>query len=79
MSMTLDTFIAELEIGIEGLTPGSLAPDSVLRELVVWDSLAALATLVCVDACFGVQITALEIRGCRTVRDVYDLASSKQK
>lgn len=76
--MNIEGFIAELEMGIEGLTRDSLRPETVLRELSVWDSLAVLATLACVDACFGVQINASELQECRTVRDVFERASGKK-
>ncbi len=76
--MSIDEFIAELELAIEGMGPGTIRPGTVLRDLPGWDSLAVLATLACVDAGFGVQLSAVELAECRTVQEIFDRARSKR-
>ena len=72
--MNMQQFIQELEGTIEGVEPGSLQASTAFRELPVWDSLAALTTLAAVDTVFGIQITGAQLRQCRTIQDICDLA-----
>ena len=74
--MTLDRFIAALEENIEGLSPGTLRPETEFRALPAWDSLASLSTLAVIDAEFGVQLSGSSFRSCKTIADVFQAASA---
>lgn len=73
--MDIQQFIAELEAGLQGAVPGLIRPETVFRELPIWDSLAALTMLSVVDSLFGFQMSAERLRSCRTVQEVFDLAT----
>ena len=73
--MTIENFITELESNIVGAEPGTLNPDTAFRDLLYWDSLAALTALATFDACFGRQISGQQLASCRTIRDIFDLGA----
>ena len=75
--MTISRFNSALEENIEGITPGSLLPETEFRALPAWDSLASLSTLAVIDAEFGVQLSGARFRECRTVSDLYRAAASQ--
>jgi acyl carrier protein len=74
--MTIERFIAALEENIEGLTPGSVRPETEFRTLPAWDSLASLSTLAVIDAEFGVQLAGASFRTCRTISDLFNAAAA---
>ncbi len=76
--MDTAAFLRQFENAIEGLTPGSMRPETVLRELPQWDSLALLNILAMVDMEYGVQVSGLEIQACRTLQDLADLVGRKR-
>lgn len=76
--MNMETFIANFEESIEGLEPGTVGADTVLRDLPQWDSLAVLTTLAMIDAEYEVSITANEIAECRTLRDLFEKVKEKK-
>jgi len=76
--MDINTFIQEFEASIEGLEPGSVTEDTKFQELPQWDSLAVLTTIAMVDAAFEVELTANEILGCATIRELAELVESKR-
>jgi acyl carrier protein len=74
---TLDAFLKELEDSLTNSNPGDIAPDTEFRKLKWWDSLATLILMATVDGCFNQQLSAPEIAGCKTFKDVFELAKSK--
>lgn len=75
----MDEFIRNFEESIEGLEPGSIGADTVMRDLRQWDSLAVLTTLAMIDAEYEVTITANELADQRTIRDLFALVESKKR
>lgn len=76
--MNQETFIQHFEEAIEGIEPGSVRMNTVMRDLAQWDSLAVLTTLAMVDAEYEVVISANELAECRTVEDLFQLVSGKK-
>lgn len=76
--MTIETFIEHFVESIEGLEPGSVQPDTVMRDLPQWDSLAVLTTLAMIDAEYEVSITANELADQQTVQNLFELVQAKQ-
>jgi len=76
--MSIDQFITHFEEAIEGLEPGTVAPETVFRDLPPWDSLAVLTTLAMVDAEYEVSLSAHELSECRTVSDLFERVRSKK-
>ncbi len=74
--MTIERFIAALEENIEGISPGTLRPETEFRALPAWDSLASLSTLAVIDAEFGVQLAGASFRGCRTIADLFHASAA---
>lgn len=75
----MESFLQELETILPEIRPGTLSADTVFRQLPVWDSLAALTVLAAVNACYGVQVSADELKKCTTIGDIEVLASQKQR
>lgn len=74
--MSIDDFIAELEVSLNGCERGTLSPECRFRELPFWDSLAVLVTLAVVDSCYKRQISSDDLIKCETIGDIYRMVSS---
>ena len=73
----ISVFIQKIEGEIEGLTPGALLPDANFRELPEWSSMHALIIIALAETEYDVSVTGEDLRGCKTVRDLYNLISSR--
>ncbi len=51
-----------------------LAAETILDTLEGWDSLGHLATMAMMDELFGKTVSAMNLRRCRTVAELMDLA-----
>jgi acyl carrier protein len=77
--MTIEAFIENFVDSIEGLASGSVGPDTVMRNLPQWDSLAVLTTVAMIDAEYEVLITTNELAKQQTVQDLFQLVKSKKE
>jgi acyl carrier protein len=77
-TMTIDTFIEHIEDNIEGVEPGSVNADTVLKELPIWDSLAMLNMLALVDSEYDVQISGEELNQLSSVQSIFEAIQSKR-
>jgi acyl carrier protein len=50
----------------------------VLADFEAWDSLSVLSTLALLDANYGVNLTAMDLKGARTVADLWNVAAKKR-
>jgi acyl carrier protein len=50
-----------------------VTPETELRSLPEWDSLAALGVIVMFDVDFGKTITGDDLKSCSTIADLYKL------
>ena len=75
--MEITSFIKLFEDSIDGITPGSVRPETALADVPQWDSLAVLTMLAQVDAEYGVQISGAEIQQCRLVSDLFRTVEQK--
>ncbi len=71
--MNESIFIERLAEALDA-EPAELAGSTVLDTLDGWDSLGHLATIAMVDELFGKTISAMNLRQCRTVAELMDLA-----
>jgi len=76
--MEIETFIQHFENAIEGITPGTVKPQTPLRTLPQWDSLALLNILAMIDIEYGVQATGMEIQNSKTIQDLFALVQRKK-
>lgn len=70
-------FIKKIEAEIDGLTPGILTPDSLFRDLPEWSSMHALIIIALAETEYDVSISGEDLRGCKSVRDIYNVVSSR--
>jgi len=75
--MEIQLFVRHFENAIEGIEPESLTPATRFHLLTQWDSLALLCLLAMIDCEYSVQIPGMELKGCATLQDVFDLVCSK--
>lgn len=73
----ITVFIKKIEAEIDGITPGTLTPGSRFRELPEWSSMHALIIIALAETEYDVSITGEELRGCKTVQDIYNVISSR--
>lgn len=76
--MEADQFVRHFENAVEGLTPGSLNPDTQYHKLAQWDSLALLCLLAMIDCEYDVQVGGMELKTCDTLGQVYNLVAAKK-
>lgn len=76
--MTTSNFVKDFSFAIE-VEEASLSPDTVFKELAVWDSLNTLAVIAMCDSRYGVTISGQDIQGADTIGDLWTIVSIKKK
>jgi len=77
--VTINEFIKKLEGEFEDIEPGSVGPDSVIKEHFTMDSINALIFIAHVNVEYDVVIDAEELMSSEKVRDLYEIVLSKMK
>jgi acyl carrier protein len=77
MNMKIDEFILKFSEAIEYDKQDGLIPETVFRELEMWDSLAAMSLIGLLDQEFRLIIRADEMETAHTLKELYDLIQSK--
>lgn len=75
--MELDDFVEKFADQFDDTDPEDIKADTVYKELDEWGSLVALGVIAFVKTEYGKTVTGKEIRQCDTVKDLFDLVSSK--
>ena len=75
--MEIQQFIRNFENAIEGIQSNSLTFDTNYHSLPQWDSLGLLCLLAMIDCEYNVQIPGMELKGCHTLGDIFNLVKSK--
>ncbi|OUM03786.1 acyl carrier protein [Variovorax sp. JS1663] len=70
---TIAQFIDDFLIAVDFQEPVKVTPDTELRSLPEWDSLAALGVIVMFDVDYGKTIVGDDIKNCVTITDLYKL------
>lgn len=70
---TIEQFIEQFLIAVDFQEPVEVTPDTELRALPEWDSLAALGVIVMFDVEYGKTIVGDDIKNCVTVADLHKL------
>lgn len=68
--------IIDLEDATQSL-PGRITPDSKLKSLEGWDSLAFVSFISAVQERYGVDLSAEDLLSCDTVTDLHTLLTGK--
>jgi acyl carrier protein len=53
--------------------------NDVLGDFQEWDSLSVLSTIAMLDAKYGVNVTAMDLKDVQTVADLWNLTQAKKK
>ncbi|MCX6247525.1 MAG: phosphopantetheine-binding protein [Bacteroidetes bacterium] len=77
--MKIEDFITCLEEEYEDITPGTLKPQSIFREVFEWNSINALILIALVKTQYDVTINAEDIAASKTVEDLFRIITSRVK
>ncbi|MCD6659019.1 MAG: acyl carrier protein [Lentimicrobium sp.] len=75
--MKIDDFITRIEEEFDDLTPGTLKPESIFREVFEWNSINALILIAMVKTEYDVAINAEDIANSKTVEDIFKIVESR--
>ena len=75
--MEIKDFIEKFAEQFDDTDASEIQEDTVFHELDEWSSLVGMSLIAMVKTEYGRTITGKEIRECVTVRDLFDLISSK--
>jgi acyl carrier protein len=75
--MKIEDFITKLEEEYEDITPGTLKPQSVFREVFEWSSINALILIALVKTEYDVVINAEDIAASKTIEDLYKIIQTR--
>lgn len=75
--MELNDFIANFAEQFEDTDASEIQADTEFHELDEWGSLTGMCVIAMVKTVYGKAITGKEIRECDTVKNLFDLVSSK--
>jgi len=70
---SIDQFIESFLTAVDFQEAVAVTPDTELRSLPEWDSLAALGVIVMFDVDYGKTITGDDLKNCSTITDLYKL------
>ncbi len=70
---TIEQFIESFTAAVDFQDPVEIKPQTELRSLPEWDSLAALGVIVMFDVEFGKTIVGDDLKNCVTLNDLYKL------
>lgn len=74
--MEIKEFIEKFAEAIEVENVENVNAETEFRQLDEWSSLSVLMTIAFFDEEFEKQIGGTDIKGCKTILDLYDLATS---
>ena len=75
--MDLQNFIAQFTDQFDDTDASEIRENTVFHELDEWSSLIGMSLIAMAKTQYGKTITGKEIRECETVKDLFDLISSK--
>ena len=75
--MEISKFLANFAEQFDDTDASEITENTVFHELDEWSSLIGMSLIAMVKTEYGKTITGKEIRECVTVKDLFDLISSK--
>jgi acyl carrier protein len=76
--MNIQDFIQKVEHEFDQISPGSLKPESNIRDHFEWDSINALVFIALVNVEYDVEINADDLQQSATVSDLFQLIEAKK-
>lgn len=77
MNITIENLIEKLQFEFEDVAPGTIQPDTAFDTLENWGSMHVLLLIALADTEYEVQLTGADLKGLKTVRDLFDLIVQK--
>ena len=75
--MSVNDFIGKVENEFEELKPGTLYPDSIIKEHVSWDSVNALIFIALINVEYSVEINAEDLVNSKTIQELYNIVEAR--
>lgn len=75
--MEIKEFIEKFAEQFDDTDESEITPSTVFSQLEEWSSMTALGIIAFVRTDYGKKITAIDIRSCNTVEDLFNLVNSK--
>lgn len=75
--MKINDFISKVENEFEEIEPGSLKPESVIRDNISWDSVNALIFIALISVEYDVEINAEDLVNSSTLQDLFGIVKAK--
>lgn len=75
--MEINEFIEKFAEIFDDTEASTLSPETNFRELDEWSSLSALGVIALADEEFDVEISGAEMKKANTIKELYELISSK--
>tara|TARA_B100000989_G_scaffold279131_1_gene241487 strand:- start:1396 stop:1695 length:300 start_codon:yes stop_codon:yes gene_type:complete len=77
-TMTIESFIQNIEDNVEAVEAGTLKPDTNPNNLEAWDSLAVLSVLAMIDSEYDVQVSGTELSEMTSIQQMFDAVQAKR-
>lgn len=77
--ITVEEFTKQLIAEFEDIDPNSVTPETNYREIKNWSSMYALIVIAFIDTNFDVTLNADDMKNSQTIRDLYNIITSKTK
>lgn len=74
--MEIKEFIEKFAEAIEVENASVLTPETEFRDLDEWSSISVMISIAFFDEEFGKEIGGTDIKGCKTIQDLYNLATA---
>ena len=75
--MELKDFIEKFADQFDDTDASEILADTEFQELEEWSSITAMSLIALARTEYGKTITGREVRGCKTVEDLFNLIASK--
>lgn len=75
--MNLDEFIENFAAEFDETPAEAFAPNTEFKKLEEWNSLTALSIISMIDDQYDKTITGADLRGSKTLEDLFNLVSTK--
>ena len=75
--MDINEFVEKFAEQFYDTDESEFTPSTVFSQLEEWSSLTSLAIIAFVRTDYGKKITALDIRSCETIEDLFNLVKNR--
>ena len=76
--MDINTFLDNFADQFDDADRGQFSPETKFREVGGWCSIVALSIIAMVDEEYGVTLKGDDIKGAQTVKDIFDIVTTRK-